>query len=99
MTYAEDTNCHTAIFPLLHKSLQHREGRASHDGEGAQPCSHNQDGLTRHLIYKLTISFLTLSGTYWQTHLDNELETNFMSSEHLLFSLRTNTENRQFHKC
>lgn len=33
MTHAEDTNCHTAIFPLRHKSSQHREGRESHDAE------------------------------------------------------------------
>lgn len=60
--------------------------------QGAQPC-HLSDGFTRHLVYKLKISFHTLSGTYWQIHLDNELETDVMSSEHLLLSLRIDTEN------
>lgn len=31
MTYAEDTNCDTAIFPLRHKSLQERAGRERRD--------------------------------------------------------------------
>lgn len=58
--------------------------------QGSQPC-HFSDRFTRHRVYKLF--FHTLSVTYWQTHLDNELETIFMSLEHLLLSLRIYTEN------
>lgn len=72
MTYAEDTNCHTAIFPPLHKSWQPRGGggRATAEKvmeEEAQPRGVS-GWFTRHLIYKPEISPRALSGTRQQTH-------------------------------
>lgn len=56
--HMQRTNCHTAIFPLQHKSSQQGEGRESHDGEVYGRRSTSVWALrqfTEHLIYKLKI--------------------------------------------
>lgn len=50
VTYTEDTNCDTAIFPLLHKSLRDRAGRESHEGEANGARSPTMSSLRR--VYK-----------------------------------------------
>lgn len=52
VTYREDTNCNTAVFPLLHKSLQDRARRESNDGEANGARSTTMSSFRQ--VYKAT---------------------------------------------